>query len=279
MTKKIIATALGCAFSISATAAEVSIGGDFIWGHHNTNGATETESDGDINFKASTETDSGLSISADFNINESGDNDGGNSLKIAGSFGKLDLGDTSSAVDAIDDTTDWGYFLTTGTSAPDHAVRWTLPKVVDGLTINASYAADTNQDGNDGGTSVSARYDLGFAKVGYGVLDNDDNTEATIMNATFSVAGVGLAYEVYTTTDASDVDTDNTAMAATYSIGDVTLAYENAKEESAGSTSADVTAFGIHYAIAPELTAFVETSEDDLSADSKATTIGLAYAF
>lgn len=279
MTKKIIATALLSAFSISATAAEVAIGGDFIWGHHNTNGATETESDGDINFKASTETASGLSISADFNLNETGANDGSNSLTVAGSFGKLDLGDTSSATDAIDDVTDWGYFQTSGTDNVDHAVLYTLPTVVDGLSIRASYAADTNTDGNDGGTGISAQYDFGFAEVGYGVLNNDDNTEATLMNAEFKVAGVGLGYEVYTVTDANGVDTDDTAMGATYSIGDVTLGYENITTESAGTTSADITAFGIHYAIAPELTAFVETSEDDKTADSKATTIGLAYSF
>ena len=279
MTKKLMTLAVATAFTGSAYAADVSIGGDFIWGHHNTNGATETESDGDVNIKASTETDNGLSISADFNINESAGNDGGSSLTVAGAFGKLDLGDTSSATDAIDDVTDWGYFRTSGTDNVDHAVLYTLPTVVEGLTVNASYAADTNQDSNAGGSGVSARYDLGFAKVGYGVLDSDDNTEATLMNATFSVAGVGLGYEVYTVTDASGVDTDDTAIGATYSIGDVTVAYENVTVESAGTTSADTTAFGVHYAIAPELTAFAETSEDDKTANSKATTIGLAYSF
>ena len=271
--------AVASAFTGSAFAADVTIGGDFIWGHHNTNGATETESDADINFVATTETANGLTISADFNLDATGANDGGNSLTVAGAFGKLDLGDTSSATDAIDDVTDWGYFRTSGTDNVDHAVLYTLPTVVEGLTVHASYAADTNQDSNAGGTAVSARYDLGFAKVGYGVLDNDDNTEATLMNAAFSVAGVALGYEVYTVTDASGVDTDDTAIGATYTIGDVTLAYENTTVESAGTTSADTTAFGVHYAIAPELTAFAETSEDDKTANSKATTIGLAYAF
>ena len=279
MNKTIIATALASAFSISANAADVAIGGDFAWGHTNTNGATETASDADINFVATTETANGLTVSADFNLDAEGGNDGGNSLTVAGAFGKLDLGDTSSATDAIDDVTDWGYFRTSGTDNVDHAILYTLPTVVEGLTVHASYAADTNQDSNAGGTAVSARYDLGFAKVGYGVLDNDDNTEATLMNATFSVAGVALGYEVYTVTDANGVDTDDTAVGATYTIGDVTLAYENITVESAGTTSADTTAFGVHYAIAPELTAFAETSEDDKTANSKATTIGLAYAF
>ena len=99
------------------------------------------------------------------------------------------------------------------------------------------------------------------------------------MNATFSVAGVNLGYEVYTVTDASDVDTDDTAMGATYTVGAVTLGYENVTTESAGTTSADVTAFGVHYAVANELTAFVETSEDDKTADSETTTVGVVYKF
>jgi len=279
MNKKLMTLAVATAFTGSAYAADVAITGDFAWGHTNTNGATETASDADINFKASRETANGLSVSADFNLDAEGNNDGGNSLTVAGAFGKLDLGDTSSATDAIDDVTDWGYFQTAGTDNVDHAVLYTLPTVVEGLTLNASYAADTNQDSNAGGTAMSARYDLGFAQVGYGVLNNDDNTEATLMNATFSVAGVELGYEVYTVTDASGVDTDDTAIGATYSIGDVTVAYENTTVESAGTTSADTTAFGVHYAIAPELTAFAETYENDKTANSKATTLGLAYKF
>lgn len=278
MNKTIIATALGCAFSVSAL-ADVNMSGSYAWGHTNTNGATETASDATLTISSSTQLDNGMTVGADWNFDAAGANDGGNSLTVAGAFGKLDLGDTSSATDAIDDVTDWGYFRTSGTDNVDHAVLYTLPTVVEGLTVHASYAADTNQDSNAGGSGVSARYDLGFAKVGYGVLDNDDNTEATLMNATFSVAGVALGYEVYTVTDANGVDTDDTAVGATYTIGDVTLAYENITVESAGTTSADTTAFGVHYAIAPELTAFAETSEDDKTANSKATTIGLAYAF
>ena len=279
MTKKLMTLAVATAFTGSAVAADVTISGSQEFNYQNANGATTTELDGVFTIKATSELSNGWTASADFNIDEEAGNDGGNSLTLAGPFGKLDMGDTSSATDAIDDVTDWGYAQTTGTDNVDHAILYTLPEVVSGLTLNVSHAADTNVDGNSGGTAMSARYDAGFANVGYGVLNNDDNTEATLMNATFSVAGVGLGYEVYTVTDASGVDTDDTAIGATYSIGDVTLAYENVTVESAGTTSADTTAFGVHYAIAPELTAFAETSEDDKTADSKATTFGLVYAF
>ena len=278
MTKRLMTLAVAAAFTGSAL-ADVSISGSQEFNYQNANGATTTELDGVVKFKASTELSNGWTAGADFNIDEQAGNDGGNSLTIAGAFGTLDLGDTSSATDAIDDVTDWGYDRTTGTDNVDHAVLYTLPQVVSGLTVNASFAADTNQDSNSGGSAVSAQYDAGFAKVGYGVLDNDDNTEATLMNATFSVAGIALGYEVYTVTDASNVDTDDTAVGATYTAGPVTLGYENVTTKSAGTTSADITAYGIHYAVANELTAFVETSKDDKTAGSEVTTVGLVYNF
>ena len=279
MNKTIIATALGCAFSISATAAEVTIGGDYAWGHTNTNGAKEAATDADINFVATEELANGMTVSADFNFDQDGADDGDSSLTVAGTFGSLDVGDTSSATDAIDDVTDWGYFRTSGTDDVNHSVLYTLPTLVEGLTVNASYAPDTNDNSNPAGTAYSVSYDAGVAKVGYGVLNNDDNTEATLYNVSAVVAGVSVGYEVYTVTDANDVDTDDTAMSATYTIDKITLAYENVTTESAGTTSADTTAFGIHYAVGGGLTAFAETSEDDKTANSKATTIGLAYAF
>ena len=279
MTKRLMTLAVASAFTGSAFAADITISGSQEFNYQNANGATTTELDGTISIKASSELSNGWTASADFNIDEEAGNDGGNSLTLAGPFGKLDMGDTSSATDAIDDVTDWGYAQTTGTDNVDHAVLYTLPQVVSGLTVNASFAADTNTDSNAGGSALSAQYDAGFAQVGYGVLDNDDNTEATLMNATFSVAGVNLGYEVYTVTDASDVDTDDTAMGATYTVGAVTLGYENVITESAGTTSADVTAFGVHYAVANGLTAFVETSEDDKTADSETTTVGVVYKF
>jgi hypothetical protein len=279
MKLKLTTLAVASAFTGSALAADVNISGSQEFNYQNANGATTTELDGVVSIKATTELSNGWTATADFNIDEEAGNDGSNSLTLAGPFGTLDMGDTSSATDAIDDVTDWGYAQTTGTDNVDHAVLFTLPQVVDGLNIHVSAAADTNVDSNAGGSAVSAQYDLGFAKVGYGMLDNDDNTEATLMNATFSVAGVNLGYEVYTVTDASDVDTDDTAIGATYTTGPVTLGYENVTTESAGTTSADITAYGVHYAIANELTAFVESSEDDKTANSETTTVGVVYKF
>lgn len=278
MNKTIIAGMVALAVSTTAF-ADVNITGEFVWGHTDINGAKEAATDAEINFVASQELANGMTISADFNFNQDGEDDGDNSLTVSGAFGSLDVGDTSSAVDAIDDVTDWGYFRTAGSDSVNHSARYTLPTLVEGLTVQASYAPDTNDNNNPAGTGYSIAYDAGIATVGYGMLDNDDNTEVTLYNVSASVAGVGVGYEVHTTTDASNVDTDDTAMSLSYTIGDVTVAYENTTVESAGVTSADVNAFGVHYAVGGGLVAFAETSKDDKTADSTATTVGLAYGF
>lgn len=276
---KTIASVLLLGLASAPALAQVTISGDQIWGYHDNRGATSTEMDGDINFKASTTTDSGISVSADFNINESAGNDGGNSLTLSGFFGKLDLGDTSSATDAIDDVTDWGYFRTSGTDSPDHAVLYTAPSIVPGLVANVSFAADSNQDGNAGGTGYSVSYSIFGVTAGYGALDNDNNTKAQLLNASATIAGVGVAYELYTTTDASNVDTDNTAYSVTFGLGPVTLGYERLDVQTGGAKQNEVDAFGVHYAVFDQLVAFAETSTDNLDTGTKTTTLGLAYSF
>jgi hypothetical protein len=276
---KTIASVLLLGLASAPALAEVAISGDQIWAYHDNQGATSTEMDGDINFRASTTTETGLSVSADFNINESADNDGGNSLTVSGFFGKLDLGDTSSATDAIDDVTDWGYFRTSGTDSPDHAVLYTAPSIVPGLVANVSFAADANQDSNSSGTGYSIGYTIFGVTAGYGALDNDDNTTATLMNASAEIAGFGVAYELYTTTDASNVDTDNAAYSVTFGLGPVTLGYERLNVETAGVKQNEVDALGVHYAVFDELIAFAETSTDNLDQSTKTTTLGLAYSF
>jgi hypothetical protein len=286
--KKIIAAAVATAFVVPAFAADVTITGD--QGFFYVNGETETTAvlNGDVNIKASTETSNGLSVSADFNFGcgtggtcEAGYADGdtqdgwwregSNSLTVAGPFGKVDMGDTSNAVDAIDDTTDFGYYASQGVGGSDAGILWTLPTLVDGLTVNVSHDADNNSQGGGGaGTGASARYSTNGIVVGYGNVDLDDGSQQKIVNAAYSMMGVRVAYEQLTETDEDGVETDNTNVGATYSTGPITLAYENAEITSEGDKSADVTAYGLHYDLGGGVTAFIEQlsvdvdTEDDL---------------
>lgn len=279
MTKKLIATALASAFSLSAMAAEVSISGDYEFSMQSSNGTDTANTDGDFNIKATEELDNGMTVSTDFNINASGENDGSNSLTIKGDFGKFDLGDTSSATDAIDDATDWGYVLTEGTSNPDHSVLYTTPSF-GGVTANFSYAApDGNPDGNAGGHGASVRYKGEMFTVGYGQVEQRDGVEYALVNGTVGLGGIDLAAEKVTKTSATNVDTDYTTLGATYSVDKITLGVETAKTESAGTTSADLLTYGVHYNVAGGLTAFAEFQQDDQDEDADTTAVGLAFTF
>jgi hypothetical protein len=280
MTKKLMTLAVATAFTGSAFAADVSVSGAQEWSWQESNGATTSALDGNFSVKATQELENGMSVSADINIAEDGAGDGSSSLTVSGAFGKLDLGDTSSAVDAINDVTDWGYVLTNGSGdAPDHAVLYTLPTAIEGLTIHVSTAADTNYDSNSAGTAYAAQYDFGIAKVGYGLLENDDNTEATIMNVSGSVGGLGLAYELYTDTTAAGVDTDNKLISATYSLGATTFAVETYEQESAGTVSSDEITYGIHHDLGSNVVMFAEQTSDDKTPSEDTTAVGISFKF
>jgi len=279
--KKIIAAAVATAFVAPAFAADITISGDQEFSWQDNNGATTAELDGDFNIKASTETANGFSVSADINVSEIAANDGSSSLTIGGPFGKIDLGDTSSALDAVDDVTDWGYELTTGTGNEDASVLWTLPSLMDGLTVNLSFSADTTSAdaGVTAGNGYSIKYAVGDGSIRYGINDNEDNTEQSYVAATYGMSGIGFAIEQYTTTTAAGVDTDNDAVALTYTTGDITLAMETIETSSAGTTSADVTTLGVHYSMGGGVTAFVEQSDDAEDATAETTAVGVAFKF
>ena len=122
--------------------ADLMVGGDFVWSYQDNDGATSTAVDADINFKPSMTTDTGLTVSADFNINQDGEDDGDNSMTISNDQFSLDLGDTNSALDAIDDVTDFTYVLGNGSPSADHAAILSISPLA-GLTIHLSGAADS----------------------------------------------------------------------------------------------------------------------------------------
>lgn len=278
--KKLLSTAVVMtALSTSAMAADVTIGGAFEYSIQDSNGVSTSAVDSAVNIVATQTTAEGLTVSADFNIDQDANDDGGNSLKLSKDNWSLDLGDTNSATDAIDDTTDWGYVLTNGSPSTDHAALLTVSPI-DGLSVNVSYAADTNYGTTaTAGHAYSASYDLGFAKVGAGKLVNDSGSEELVYNASTSVKGLVLAYELHTATTAAKVDTDTTTMSAQYSIKDITFAVETMEEESASVVSSDEITYGIHYTVAPGLVAFAETTEDEKTASEETTALGLSFKF
>jgi len=278
--KRLLATTALLAVLTTPVMADVTIGGDMEYSYQDNDGTTSTAMDGDINFVAKTTTDTGLTFGADFNLNQDGNDDGGNSITIANDTFKLDLGDVNSALDAIDDATDFGYVLTNGSPSTDHSSILSLSPIA-GLTLNIS-----NATGDDYGTTAgegyaySGTYAIGsIATVGAGQMKNADDSEELLMNVKGSMGPIGLAYEMHTATTAADVDTDTTTMGATYSIGAMMVGVETMKTESAGTVSSDEVTFGAQYTVAPGLVAFAEMTDDDKTASEKTTALGLSVKF
>jgi len=278
--KRLLATTALLAVLTTPVMADVTIGGDMEWSYQDNNGTTSSKMDGDINIKPSITTDTGLTFGADFNINQDGNDDGGNSLTVSNDQFKLDLGDVDSALDAIDDKTDFTYVLGNGSPSANHSSILSLSPLT-GLTLNIS-----NATGTDYGTAAkegyaySGTYAIGsIATVGAGQMKNADDTEATLMNVTGALGPIGLAYEIHTDTTAAGVDTDTTTMGATYTIDALKVGVETMKAESAGTVSSDEITFGAQYTVAPGLVAFAEMTEDDKTASEKTTALGLAIKF
>lgn len=273
--KKIIAAAVAAAFVAPAFAADITITGDQEFSYSDANGTTSTAIDGDFNIKASTETANGISVSADINYDDDGDDDGSNSLTLSGDFGKVDAGDTSSAADSVDDRTDYSYVTGVATTAGDAAIGYTLPALVPSLSIYLSHGTDSDEDG-EAHTGYALEYSAGPVEVAYAVNNNDDATKITYVGGTASFGGAAVSIERM---DDDATDTEEAAMGISYGMGDMTIYAANMETQVANTTTADVTAFGLSYSLGGGVTAFVENSADDKDPDAETTAAGVTFAF
>ena len=277
---RLLATTALLAVLTTPVMADVTIGGDMEWSYQDNDGTTSTVMDGDINFKASTSTDTGLTFGADINLDHTGSDDGGNSITVSNDTFKLDIGDVNSALDAIDDTTDFTYVLGNGSPSTDHSSILSLSPIA-GLTLNIS-----NATGDDYGTTAgegyaySGTYAIGeIATVGAGQMKNADDSEELLMNVKGSMGPIGVAWEKHTATTPANVDTDTTTMGATYTVGAMMVGIETMKAESAGTVSSDEITLGAQYTLAPGAVAFIENTSDDKTASEKTTAMGIAIKF
>jgi len=288
--KKIIAAAVATAFVAPAFAADITISGASEAIFIDTAGSTSTQVDQVFTVAASTELANGMTVSTDINMGADDDgetglfNEGGNSLTISGAFGKIDIGDTSGAVDAIDDVTESAKELGQGTDGNDAAVLWTLPSLAEGLTVNVSLNTDTNTadadvDSAGKANGVSVKYSNSGLTIGYGVNDYDSNVEEAIYNATYSMSGIKVAMESLKDTTAAGVETKQNAYGITYQTGDLMLGWETQETSSAGTVSTDYTIFTAQYSLGGGVTAYIETSDDAKTANSDTTAAGIEFKF
>jgi len=280
--KKIIAAAVATAFVAPVFAADVTLTGGTDFYYKDVDGVTSTGFDSDaFTIKATTETASGIAVSVDFNITSEGEDDGSGSVDLSGDFGKIELGDTSNAADKFDDMTDVDVVVGPSLAGSDAAIGWTLPTMVEGLTVYLSHSADASDD--EGGqtaahTGYAAKYAMGPVSIAYGKADADVNSaDQAYVGASATFQGVTVMYEEMTNGDSS-AETVEESFGLAYSMGDMTINFVQEETTAGGAVTSDITFVGVKYSLGGGVTAFAEQASNDTN-DSDATAVGVSVSF
>lgn len=305
-------TALVALGSVSAMAADISISGSsemvLDMGNAANSDDSSLASETDINISFSNTSDSGITTSLNYGIDEGGANDdmivtisGLAGLTIsytnAGDDHALNGGDIdpagtaeerAPAAAAMHANTYTGGLPGIGN---DH-VTVTLPSLVDGLSISGSLgntaATGTHAvaDATTGeASSYRIAYNAGVATVVYGEVRGHVQTDTHLgVSVPLGAATIQLAQN---SNNETGVDNSATLVGVTYKLDDaITLGFEMDKGEN-GTAAQDynMTSVGATYAIAPGLSASL-TSADTDSADTNGdeqshtfTSIGLHVSF
>ena len=307
-------TALFALSSVSAMAADISISGSSEMVLDMGNSATQDDSslasETDINITFSNTSDSGITTSMNYGIDEGGANDdmivsissdfGTLSYTNAGDDHALTAGDVEAGATAEERApvaANGEMHANTYTGAlsaigNDH-VTFTLPSLVDGLTIAASLgnaagsAPHAGAAATDTGEASAYRltYDAGVATIVYGEVKGHVQTD-THLGVTASMGAATFAV-AKNSNDMAGRDNNATLIGVTYAVNDaLTLGVEMDKgENGTAAQDYDMTSVGASYVIAPGLSASF-TSADTDSADAAGTaqshtftSIGLHVSF
>ena len=306
-------TALVALGSVSAMAADISISGssEMVLDMGNAADADDSglASETDININFTNTSDSGITTSLNYGIDENGANDDmivsisglggvGISYTNAGDDHALTAGDNEASGTAEENTptvnsaanpTGEMHANTYTGGLPgignDH-VTVTLPSLVDGLTIAGSLGNSAGATGvSSEAASYRVTYDAGVATLVYGEVRGHTQTD-THVGATVPL-GAATIMIAQNSNDQANRDNSATLVGATYAISDVlTLGVEMDKGEN-GTAAQDynMTSVGATYVIAPGLSASVtsaETDSADVNGDEQShtfTSIGLHVSF
>jgi len=317
--KKIIAAAVATAFIAPAMAADITISGSMTYLYTDTDlagtGDTLSADDNQVAVTASTETSNGYSVTGKFTVvdDATGETDHqGTALTIAGPFGTVGLGDNGGALDATGDYTDmaatFGGFAMDGN---DMALAYTLPTLVEGLTLRYSFSPDGNNYIAGGETTdvagtaneqeasaYSATYSFDGIDVYYGREEVDRSATETTSNKAYGIryttgplavaleAGESDNVAAITNSDivAGD-DVEYRGVALSYKMGDTTLAFEKQEHQErdvADQMYRDETVISVHQNLGGGVGVFAAVSNDD-STDTNFTQersrVGISFAF
>jgi len=244
----------------------------------------------DIAITFSNTTDSGITTSMTYGIDDDGTPDDSETT-ISGDFGEfrftqagdehalndIDIDGSATAEEVFDRTTASTLHEIGGIGT--HHVTYVLPSLVDGLYVAGSVANVAGANGE--AASYGIRYSASGITATYGQLKGQvvTTTHAGVA-ASFGDIGVSFAQN---TDDTTGADNKAVLMGLTYALGDITLGYESeAMENGTAAQDEKHTAVGATYAIAPGLSAsltMAETDARDGDDDTSTTSIGLHLSF
>ena len=269
--KKIGLTALaGSLVATSAIAGEMSVAGSASMNVEHTNGGAantgKTFSMGNqLTFTGSGELDNGLTVSLSFILDQGDDkgkttsaddnagapfdshsvtisSEGLGTLNFAGEGG----GNVQSALDTTAAGDIWDSFDGTGDLTPgaaasgNNSFTYTLPSMVDGLTLKASYLPTGS--GTDSATAWSASY-AGVEGLTLSYGQGDGNSPST--------------------------DVDASSLSATYAYGPITVGYSKTEYDSAAANSdKETTSYAITYTVSDEIS--VKYGTEEIQSDATA---------
>ena len=271
--KKIGLTALaGSLVVTSAYAGSMSVSGGASVGLKNTSKTAAGKSwtmGNQLTFSGSGELDNGMNVSLSFVIDQgddtaiaSGPFDSHSVTISSDSMGTLVFsGEGGSSAQSAIDTTAAGDLWNNGSGitvirsseAGNNSMMYTLPNLMDDLTVKASYSP-----GGAGGGSATA-WSLGYA----------------------GVEGLSLDYAVGQT-ETIGSEQEHTSMKASYAYGSFTVAWSNTENayDAAASIDEEVSSWKVSYTISDDLSVTYGTETIDTEAqavDEEMTGLGVSY--
>ena len=316
--KKIGMTALAASLvSVSANAGAISVSGGASLGvtgltGEGLNAGTSFSMGNQLTFSVSGELDNGLNVSVSFVLDQGDDkstasstsavngsapfdshsvtvsSDGLGSLKFSGEGGSSALSalDGTAAGDIWDDFDIASTVHPTGLGGGNNSMMYTLPAMIDGVAINASY---TPRGTADSSTAYSVTYTgVEGLTASYGMGDGgNESTDGTAVKLSYAFGPITVGYSAYehdTTGTASDDDT--TSYQVSYTVSDE-LSVTYGAEETERGTLEDVESMGISAAYtAGGMTISAAMQEIDnmdgttaASQDRERWALGLSFAF
>jgi hypothetical protein len=306
MRKVLLATTALVAMSVTAAQADVSIGGEAVFEIHSPSEAAQSFStDGGINIKGTSTTDSGLTFTALSQLKFEGGAVNDSYIDISGDFGSLRLGDTDAALDRMDGVVAASIDLEgtgTGTDDTANAERTNLAasatQIGNGDPMAISFFAPAinglklygQVEADGAGSGLGVNYTIaGVSLMAQSVQDQtfngdtantDEAVDATSIGASFTMAGMKFAMGSATWDSTPTQEKIKASdIGVSYSTGPVTAVATSATGKQ-GNRTDKYSNIGVQYDIAPGIYAMVESGRGEVNGtDYDATWFGLAVGF